>query len=581
MSDPTHRPAADDDAPPAVPTGPGDRLRLLERAATLVGTTLDLFRTAEELAAVAVSGFADVAVVELLDPVLRGEAPAPGPVDARTAVRRAAVATADGVGVHGLRPAGDAWVPRFGSPHARALSDLRPRLVPRLTADDDWLAGEPEVSALTGDHGAHSMIAVPLTVRGVPLGLVSFYRVGEHRAFGDEGVAQAAGLAAFAAVCLDNARRYAREKALARLVQHTLVPHRLPAHVAAETAWAYQPVAAGGSWFDVVPVSGARIACVVGEVAGHGMPAVSLMGQVSTAVAALCAVDLDPVEILRRVHDLVVTSTTGRSTLTADGPRPEGLTVGCVLAFYDPVSAQCTVLRAGHPAPTVLLPGGRTAVIDAPAGPALGGQGEPSYPVTRVTLPAASVLALHTASLPAPGDALRRALDVAGDDLDKTCDSVLTETFPDGPRDDAILFLARTRVLGDDRTHAWPLPNRAESAAEARRVTAHQLAEWGLDELIPSTQLLVSELVTNGVRYSGGDIELRLIVRENTLSCEVTDSGSAAPTLRRAQDDDEGGRGLFLVAQFTLDWGVRPNSRGKTIWTEQLLPGREQDEAED
>jgi anti-sigma regulatory factor (Ser/Thr protein kinase) len=198
-----------------------------------------------------------------------------------------------------------------------------------------------------------------------------------------------------------------------------------------------------------------------------------------------------------------------------------------------------------------------------------------------MALPEGSLLALHTASLPAPGAALRRALDAAGDDLDKVCDKVLAETFPDGPQDDAILFLARTRVLGEDRTHAWSLPNRAESAAEARRVTARQLEAWGLDELVPSTQLLVSELVTNAVRYSDGEIELRLIVRENTLACEVTDSGSAAPTLRRAQDDDEGGRGLFLVAQFTLDWGVRPTARGKTIWTEQPLPGREQRAAAD
>lgn len=561
-------------APAGAQGRPGERLHLLERATMTVGSTLDLFRTAEELARVAVNGFADVAVVDLLESVLRGETPGPGPADEGAALRRAAAATAHHQEAPRVRGAGEAWVPQFASPYAQALADLRPHPVARLDPDDTGSLQDPELARLVREAGVRTALTVPLTVRGVALGLASFFRTGTGGAFDTEDLAEAAGLAAFGAVCIDNARRYAREKALARLIQRTLVPRRLPAHVAAETAWTYLPVAAGGSWFDVVPVSGARIACAVGEVAGQGMPAVTLMGQISTAVSTLVGVDLPADEILARVHDLVVSSATGRSTLTADGPRADGLTVGCVLVFYDPVSGACTIACAGHPPPTVVFPDGSTAVIDAAAGPALGGKGNPSYPLTEVTLPAGSVLALHTASLPAPGEALSRAVASAGDDLQRASRAALTEVFPDGPGEDTILFLARTRVLGEDRTRSWVLPNRAESAAEARRGAARQLALWGLDGLVPSTELLVSELVTNSLRYSAGDVGLRLIMRENTLACSVTDSSSAAPTLRRAHDDDEGGRGLFLVARSTLGWGVRPTARGKTIWAEQLLPGR-------
>ena len=553
---------------PAPAARTGERLRLLERAAARVGSTLDLFRTASELAGAAVPGFADVAVVELADVVLRGEAPPPGPWDDSAAVRRAAVAGADG----GTRAPGDVWVPRAGSPHALALADLRPRLVGGLAADRAWAKEEPALERLLRDGSAVSMVAAPLVVRGAALGLACFYRTGA--AYDDEDLAAAAGLAAFAATSVDNARRHTREKALARLVQRTLVPGRLPAHVAASTACTYRPVAAGGSWFDVVPLSGARIACVVGEVSGHGMPAVSLMGQVSTAVATLTGMDLPADAVLSRAHDLVVSSEVGRSTLTADGPRADGLTVGCVIACYDPVSGRCTVARAGHPAPTVVLPDGGSTVVEAAAGPALGGQGQPSYPLQHLALPAGSVLALHTAAVHDPGTLLSRSLASAGGDLHDASDAVLAEVFPDGPDDDFILFLARTRVLGPDRTRAWRLPNRAESAGTARRVAAGQLADWGLGDLVTGTELVVSELVTNAVRYSDGDVELRLIVRENTLACEVTDTGRAAPTLRRAQDDEEGGRGLFLVARLTLDWGVRTAARGKRVWAEQLLPGR-------
>ncbi|WTW98399.1 serine/threonine-protein phosphatase [Streptomycetaceae bacterium NBC_01309] len=567
------------DASPAPRTDTA-RLHLLESAAVRIGTSLDLFRTAEELAQVAVSGLADVAVVELLDSVLHGEAPAPGPVSGQSTVRRAAAAAAGRSAAPSVHDVGDAWVLRFGSPYAQALGDLRPRLVRKLDPDDTWLRRDPERARVAQAEAAHSMIAVPLTVRGVALGMVSLYRLGTSAAFDDPDVAEAAGLAAHAAACLDNARRHTREKALARLVQRTLVPRRLPAHVAAETAWTYLPVAASGSWFDVVTLSGARIACVVGEVDGQGMAAVSLMGQISTAIAALAAVDLGPDEILSRVHDLTVETAMERPALATDPARLESLTAGCVLAVYDPVSGTCTVARAGHPAPTVVSPDGSTTVIDAPAGPALGGAGEPRFPLTTVPIAAGSVLALHTAGLP---DILAPALTSAlnsGEGLQAACDGVLAQAFPDGPKDDTLLVLNRTRVLGADRTRSWTLHNRPESAAEARRLAARQLADWGMEELAFTAELLVSELVTNSVRYSTGQIDLRLIVRENTLACEVTDANSAAPRMRRSQDDDEGGRGLFLIAQFALDWGVRSQPRGKTIWAELPLSGAPGDDVD-
>ncbi|MCF2526596.1 ATP-binding SpoIIE family protein phosphatase [Yinghuangia soli] len=548
------------------------RLRLLESGAAHIGTSLDLFRTAAELAEVAVQGLADVAVVDLLDAVLHGDAPAPGPVAGQVTVRRAAAAAARRAAPPAVHAVGDAWGLQFGSPYAQVLGDLRPRLVRRLAADDVWLRRDPERARLARAEAAHSMIAVPLTVRGVVLGMVSLYRLGSSAAFAEPDLGEAAGLAAYASACLDNARRHTRERALARLVQRNLVPRRLPAHVAAETAWTYLPVAASGSWFDVLPLSGARIACVVGEIDGKGMAAVSLMGQVSTAIAALAALDLGPDEILGRVHDLAVETAMGRPALADDHPLPDVLTAGCVVAVYDPIAGTCAIARAGHPAPSAVAPDGTAAVIDAPAGPPLGGPGEGRFPVTSVPLNAGSVLALHTSSLSGdPAPVLADALRAAGGELQPACDAVLTEAFPDGPKDDALLVLVRTRVLGGDRTAAWSLRNLPESAAEARRLTARKLAEWGLHDLVFTAELLVSELVTNGVRYSAGEIGLRLILRERTLACEVADSSSAAPRVRRSLDDDEGGRGLLLVAQLAQDWGVRTGPRGKTVWAELPL----------
>lgn len=84
------------------------------------------------------------------------------------------------------------------------------------------------------------------------------------------------------------------------------------------------------------------------------------------------------------------------------------------------------------------------------------------------------------------------------------------------------------------------------------------------------TELVVSELVTNAIRYGRSPIQLRLIL-QTSLTCEVSDASSTSPHLRRARVFDEGGRGLLLVAQLTEHWGTRHNREGKVIWAEQLL----------
>ncbi|MER5805650.1 ATP-binding protein [Streptomyces mirabilis] len=103
--------------------------------------------------------------------------------------------------------------------------------------------------------------------------------------------------------------------------------------------------------------------------------------------------------------------------------------------------------------------------------------------------------------------------------------------------------------------------------AQARALTARQLQAWGLEEMAFSAELIVSELVTNAIRYAGAPIQLRLI-RDRVLTCEVSDPSINQPYLRRARFTDEGGRGLFLVAQLTSRWGSRYRLNGKTIWTE-------------
>ncbi|WP_328404171.1 SpoIIE family protein phosphatase [Streptomyces sp. NBC_00390] len=553
------------------------RLALLVEAGTRIGTTLDVTTTAEELALVSVPALADVVVVDVLDDVFQGEASPPGPVSDEALVRRAAFHAAEGLDVQPAY-APDELVPTYPPFFTACLADLQPRLLRDLQADREWSTLEPHRTELVRRAGTHSMMVVPLTARGVMLGIASFYRTRTTDPFEEDDLALATELAARAAVCIDNARQYTREHSAALTLQRSLLPQRVPAQNAVEVAWRHEPSSNVGDWFDVIPLSGARVALVVGQLVGQSMQAAAEMGRLRSAINTLAAQDLAPEELLSQLNDLV----TGQ----ADAHPPDGTSAGtpltgatCVYAVYDPISRRCTFARAGALAPVIIKPEGAVELPDVPFGPPLG-SGRPPYETVEVELPVGSAIVLSTSSLVRGGDpqtvpgGLRQILANPHRPMEDTCDAVVR-----AHQDSITLLLARTKGLGEDQVAAWTLPNDPAVVTTARTLARRQLANWSLEELEPTTELIVSELVTNAIRYATGPIHLRL-VRDLTLICEVTDGSSTAPHLRHAYETDEGGRGLFLIAQLTRRWGTRYAARGKTIWAEQALPLADHNEAE-
>ncbi|MET8243794.1 SpoIIE family protein phosphatase [Streptomyces sp. NPDC005202] len=475
-----------------------ERLAILSEASTHIGSTLDVMRTGQELAELAVPLLADHALVDLVESVPFGVEPA-----ART-----------------------------GTTSGRPQLLLGRSLEQTPFQEDDLLLAEELVTR--------------------------------------------------AALCLDNALRYARERTAALTLQRDLLPHRVQGGAAVEVASRYVPADAdhgvGGDWFDVIELSGVRVALVVGDVVGHGINAAATMGRLRTAVRTLADLDLPPDELLAHLDDTVRRLNDEDADVSDPVPAVVGAT--CLYAVYDPVTRRCTMARAGHPPPLIVDAQGRVTIPDLPAGAPLGlGLGLVPFESVELELPEGSVLAFYSDGLvESRGEdidvglqRLGAALAQPGASLEDLCSRAMKTLPAQASYDDVTLLLARTRALQPAQVASWDLPNELVTVPTARHLAARQLRQWGLEPLVTPVQSIVSELVTNAIRHGGGPSRLKLI-QHRVLTCEVSDTNTGQPRPRHPRILDEHGRGLYLVARLSRRWGSRSAADGKVVWAEQDLP---------
>jgi PAS domain S-box-containing protein len=414
------------------------RLDLLQRAGSEIGTTLDVYRTAQELVVLAVPEVADRVAVDLLDPLLHGEEPTADPDDLR--FRRLALLDAATPG------AGNFAVDEpFVIPISRQPAGVFLRgeiLVARSLAEVRQLDLPSNILQPLLDRGSHTYISAPLTARGVTLGTVTFTRSQNPEPYDEADMRLVTDLVARAALHIDNARLYTREHEAAVTLQRGLLPRDIPPVAGLEIAYRYQPASRaaeiGGDWFDVISLDDGQVTLVVGDVTGHGIQAAATMGQLRTTTMALARLGSSPDEIIRQLSGVVA----------AQGEEA-GAT--CLHAVYDPRTRRCQLTSAGHPPPVLRHPDGTTELIELPPGLLLGA-GDARYTARETELPLGTILAMYTDGLiERPGEDLRvgmsrltRALaDGPAHSLDELCNSVLASLAPH-PRDDVALLLART-----------------------------------------------------------------------------------------------------------------------------------------
>ncbi|MGW3747246.1 SpoIIE family protein phosphatase [Streptomyces sp. NPDC005146] len=549
-------------------------LDLAREVAEQVGGSLDVVRTAQDLADVLAPAFGDLAAVDLAHSVFGGEEPSKqlGGGD----MGNAALAPVTAGWPAGIKR-GEPVPPLPDHPLLRSFR--RGETV--VFGLDDFIAmvSDPQLVEYLVPKDGHSVMVAPLHARGLTLGAITAWRCGRSDPFTEDEADLMRQIASRGALAIDNARRYTREHRAAVALQQRLLPPATTDTPAAETTGVYLPAGDGaeisGDWYDAIALPSLRLALVAGDVIGHGMLATATMGRLRASIQTLADLELEPDEVLARIADLV-------QRLVAEAPPDHHDVIGatCLYAVYDPVTRRCAIASAGHLPPVLVRPDGTAEVVGISPGPPLAIGGLP-YETTVIDLEPGSVLALCTNGLIERSDrdideGLRSLTDALAVScrpdraLDETGRALLANLTDQAPRDDAALLLARTRAIPAEDTAHWDIPADPAAVCKARAWATRQLTTWGLEDLLFTTELIVSELVTNAIRYGRQPAELRLI-RHDVLVCEVTDSSGTQPRLRRAATTDEGGRGLFLVAQLGQRWGCRHGQNRKTIWSEQLI----------
>lgn len=417
------------------------RLATLAEAGMRIGSSLDLDRTAHELADIAVDDLADVAAVDVLDVIFTAADPAVPDTGQGTAFRPLAVAARPPTdAVRAADPVGESVIYAADRLVTQCVRTGRPVLVPHLTAESFRRLGTRPDSGILDRAGAHSYLAVPLRAHGCVLGALSLLRVHDPRPFDEDDRDFAVELADRAAICVDNARWYRHERDTALALQRSLLPHRAPDRPGLGIATRYRPAddtsEIGGDWYDVLPLAGDGTALVIGDVMGSGATAAATMGQLRTATRALARLDLPPGAVLSGLDSLAEDLDSSFAT--------------CTYLTCRPAVGTCEIATAGHLPPVVIRPDGTTGLIDPAPGPPLG-IGGTTFTTHRLTLAPGSRVLLYTDGLVETrtdpiDDRLQLLLDLltrhSHRELEDTCDLLLEELRHPGSRDDVALLLA-------------------------------------------------------------------------------------------------------------------------------------------
>lgn len=436
-----------------------------------------------------------------------------------------------------------------------------------------WPVGavlEPGLSGI----GPGGLAVLPLPAKGRVTG-VCLVGWDEPHEFAPDERSLLTATAGLVGQALKRAHAYDAEQELATMLQRSLLPRRLPELPGGTAVARYLPakrgLQVGGDWYDVIALSEARVALVIGDVQGHSAGAATIMGQMRTAVRAYAVEGHPPDVVVSRANRLLV----GMET---------DLFATCCYVELDMEEGDAWFVRAGHLAPLIRHPDGSTEEVQVEGGLPLGVLADAEFPMTAVALAPGAVLVLVTDGLVESAslhldEGMRRTRDALAvadpSDLGRMADELLGDA---GRReDDVALLLMRYDGTKTKPIRAgyvvWRLP---DAVMHARRFTARTLRAWKIAEHADAVLLVVSELVTNALVHTQGAVRLDLTHGADRVRVAVSDSSPRAPAKPVIVDwEATGGRGLLLVEATSAAWGSVPVGGGKQVWSEIDVPVRE------
>ncbi len=335
------------------------QLALLADASAELASSLDFHATLTKVAQLAVPRLADWCTVDIVENGI---------------LRTLAVAHSDPAKVNWAWQLQARWPldPDAGNGSPHVVRTGRSEFYPEIT--DEMLvalARDQEHLRVARELGLSSGLTVPLTARGRTLGALSMIRAGGGRPYGRDDLAVAEDLGRRAGTAIDNAVLYRSSRDVALQLQRAVLPEVPPSVCRCAVAAIYRPSAraeVGGDFYDILDLGDGRIAAVIGDVMGHGVPAAAAMAQMRSAVRAYASLDPDPGSVVTAL-DRMFAALCIRQLVTL------------IYAVLDPATGDLSVVNAGHPPPLVLAEDGGSRLVQGVPQRPLGVGGEPRTPL--------------------------------------------------------------------------------------------------------------------------------------------------------------------------------------------------------
>jgi GAF domain-containing protein/anti-sigma regulatory factor (Ser/Thr protein kinase) len=410
--------------------------------------------------------------------------------------------------------------------------------------------------------GVRSLLGVPLLVEGAILGVLHVGTV-SPRDFTNSDAALLQLAAAQAGPAIDRARLFDaldRERRSAVALQRSLLPDRLPNLAGIDAAARYLPARdeVGGDWYDVIDLPGGRVGLAIGDVAGHGLRAAALMGQLRTGLRAYALEGHPPGETLKRL-DRMLQTISGRGMATA------------AYAVVDPVTGTLHYASAGHP-PPVLVRGGEEAILlDVSGAPPLGALPFAAYHEVEATLEPGDTILLYTDGLIerrreplTEGLERLRALTAVRATADQLCQRVIEQLVPaDGGEDD--IAVVALRIVPVEAVVRVRFAADPQVLSQMRRMLGRWLQEHGAQPSeVADITLACGEACANAIEHAYGPgaayFELEAVHEEGLVTVTVRDTGRW-----RTPRGGHRGHGLKMIAAAVDELDLRTTDAGTEV----------------